>query len=763
MDEKSDSGFSFGAPPKTGGVFEEDVDAIEVSGEPITRSEASRMGLANYDTGGMEPRERDAKAATSILHMDQLPGDLSGELALKLERAWEYLKKNEIEQALTLAQEVVWKYPALVAAKIIIARCFINRREYEKALAILQAISETEMSAETMYYIGLCQSRLGKVKEAISSLMLSRASSTDALTKRRANDLIQQLQGEQTECPMCGKKTLYDSMVDVGNRTVCANCAKLVAEDDAEGTEEQEDDFEFDGKGKRRKRLRRPLTKGEMLLRLVLALIILGAAAYFVYMFLPDSYNMFRSYLPSAVSDFLPVALVPPPPMQARPAQQAQQRVLPTVPFDSPPIDRAIAGLELRHQLAIDGARGREKTFTVAISPKPDGGYRLDAQTGLFEWTPAETDAGKSFTLTFGAESANFRSKDQVTEITVMGGASFRRVGFWPRFEEDSVLHLVASDFTGAGGQDLILVSGQYIDGEALILDPSASGGEAVRARAGLKGRPVGAGLILADKEKWLAVADYWSSRLRFFAYRNRALSEMAVAVDLPGRPLMAGFSQRDSLSAVLCRVDGGMRVVLYQQKGQLDSEKLGEWNVPDEFVWRRLVVFPSRGGPNGKPLAALLGGRADDAFLLLEIGREPSYPFRGQKRGLLIDAVADAEFRRIHCLIDREGSLFFSTVDLDNLAAPAEETPAGPAPALCGMAAHRSLEGKAADLMVLSSSRIGLAYGNGDRARSGAVFRDLPSPPLLMGRPAVLLGEKGAEAVFAGAKGELWAVSLAN
>ncbi|MCC8167088.1 MAG: hypothetical protein LIQ31_13305, partial [Planctomycetes bacterium] len=102
-----DSGFSFGVD--NGGLASNeetaDIDAIEVSGEPVSRAEARKMGISAYDTSYR------AKTATTIIRVDQLPKDITEGDSDKLKQALAYLQHNEIEDALTLAQEVVWEYP----------------------------------------------------------------------------------------------------------------------------------------------------------------------------------------------------------------------------------------------------------------------------------------------------------------------------------------------------------------------------------------------------------------------------------------------------------------------------------------------------------------------------------------------------------------------------------------------------------------------------------------------------------------------------
>ena len=96
---ESNTGFSFGVPPEPDGG--DNVDAIEVSGEPVSRSEAKTLGFVQFDTS------REAKASSAVFRLEQLPDDISGDLSKKLEAAWHHLKQNDIDEALTLAQEVV--------------------------------------------------------------------------------------------------------------------------------------------------------------------------------------------------------------------------------------------------------------------------------------------------------------------------------------------------------------------------------------------------------------------------------------------------------------------------------------------------------------------------------------------------------------------------------------------------------------------------------------------------------------------------------
>ena len=759
-----DNGFSFGSKgaPRGGGKAgaddSGDIDAIEVSGEPVSRTEAKSLGLAAGDS------QRMARSPTAVLRKDQLPDGVTPQLSEKLEKAWTHLKRNEIEDALTLAQEAVWEYPSLVAAKLIIARCFINRKEYDKALAILQAIPEADKTPETLYYLGLSQSRLGKIREAIETLKLSRLASNDPVIRKRANDLLMHLQGEQTVCPACGKKTLYDSMVEVGNRSVCTNCAK--SEREKLGEEEEElDEEEILNGGKRRKRLRPPLSRTDIMVRLLFILFlvfILYIGLYFMSLLTPGSYASIRSLLPASWT-FLPRITQ----TQIDPSLNNSGPIeIPTMVFESPSIDRAIAGVELRRTLRIEGMEDRDGVYGVIFSPEPKSEYKMDAKSGEFTWTPDPNDAGMTYELAFSAVFKNVKARDQVNNVRVSAGPEFHRVGVWPNANPDAVLHLQSEDVTSDDKRELILYSGEYWRGDISILQENEKGEYQELAHAPVAGRPIGAGAIMAGEEKWLALADYWSSRIRFFAYRGRSLAEMAVTIELPGRPLLADFWREGSVSAVLCRTGEGLRVLAFKQEGQLNSKQIGDWAVPEEYVWRRLLVV-HRDRPDSPASVVLIGGDFPNSLFILESGKTVPRQVRNPYPGTLVDAILSHDGKRVRCLSDNEGALKISTVTIQPGVGEeiVETVSAGTAPSLCGLASLDLTGNGSDDFIILGSSKIGFSFGESNAGLSAMTFWPLPAPARLFGQPIAQPSPSGAgsELIYADAGGDLWSVRLAD
>lgn len=762
------SGFSFGKPladDEDDSPFMEEGDAIEVSGEPVSRNEAKKLGVVSLDA----VRERKAATSTSTaLRPGKLPAGVADETAEKMDQAWQYLKRNEIDQALTTAQEVVWEHPDLVAPKLIIARCFMAREEYEKALNLLQAIPNIENESEALYYIGLSQSKLGKIGEALKSLNVCRATTGDSVLKKRASDLIAHLQGEQTVCPMCGKKTLYDGMVDVGDQTVCADCAEQLAEDMDDGF----DDGDGAG-GRRRKRLRPPLSRTEILARVFLFVVIVGCLMAVLFYVAPAFYNQIRSYVPSSLRGYIPHAEETAPIIVSRePAEPTGPRTVPTMVFGSPPITRALAGVELNHKTFVETTAGQQGSFAVAFNPVPEGEYSMNRNTGELRWTPAPGDAGKTFTITFSAEFASGntirRAVNQENSVLVGAGVGSQRVGDW----QGGALfaHMATGDINGDGRVELVVVSGDYWRGEVRLLTPEPGGQYRELARTAFNGGPAGAGLILADREMWVAVADFWNARIRYFAFRDGNLSELVVTIPLPGNPLLADFHQASSVSAALCRTRDGLKVVSFRQTSQRDWKKLSEWEVPADFVWRQLRILESDG--DATPALALFGGNAANSTLYLEHGEEKKPEWRGAIAG---DAVlADAAYARK----DGTTARLFMTGETMTLAvaqsllAPADASgpkvserviDAGKPPALSGMIMLDITGDGTKETVFFDSGAASVLFGDSGFNQNELTRWPLAAPPRALGSPCAAPNADGTgdEALYLGAEGGIWALRM--
>lgn len=767
--KESNSGFSFGSA----GQDDEDageVDAIEVSGEPVSRSEAKNMGFAQFDSS------REAKESSSLFRQEHLPSGLSDELTKKLEKAWQHLKKNELDDALTLAQEVVWESPDLVAPKVVIARCFINLKEYNKAFNILQAIPEDDTNAEILYYTALCLSRLGKVKEAIDTLKLAKvaASSGDGVIRKRANDLLLHLQGEQTVCPVCGKKVLYDSMVEVGDQTVCANCAKNMPEEEDE--EEDDDDDEWDededesGGRRRKKRPRPPLTKIDILIRFVFVLFLVGFLLLGVYMMsfiAPDYYAKIRPILPDSW-EFLPRAgNVTPISEILENASTQQNTPAPSITFDSAPLTTAVAGIEVHHKAWVRNMEKRDGVFRVSFQPEPTNKYRFDEKSGELSWLPAEQDAGKVFTVTFGAAFNNVVARDQINKVAVSSGPRFRSMLSIGEPRPGQIVHLLAEDLGGGEQAEIIAVQGQYWQGQISAFEETQDGFLQQVSRTAIPGRPAGAGVVLADGEKWLAVADYWNSRLRYYALRDGNLSEMAVDVDLPGRPLLAGFDRDSSMSVIVCSGESRLNLVCYRQEGQLKNTKIGEWPLPDDFVWRRILVLPANEEEGRGPIPILIGGEPSGSIFLVDIAGDRLVPMKLDVPGGIVDAAIGAD-GRVHCLVESEGrlNLVNFTHSFTGEAQEVVVSAVGDAAVVTGLVSVGFLARDGMhDLTVLSSDRLGISFVGSDGRYGDFKWWNLPKPSRLFGDVVAVPAANGysARMFYIDNAGDLWRVGIVS
>jgi tetratricopeptide (TPR) repeat protein len=815
VSDLEDDGFSFGTPSPPPGSpepfekkssgdtavmanpFADDGETVEVAGEPVSRIEARSMGYSSL--GNTRSTRRVSNYANTRILRERLPVDLGEELVQKLEKAWNHLRRNELTEAMTISQEVAWENPSLLAAKLIIARCFIVRRQHDKALAILTAIPEAERDAETMYYIGLCQSRLGKTKEAIQTLQQSRTSSTDTLIRRRANDLLSSLQGDQAVCPLCGHKHSYEAMIELGDRLLCPDCAKKEFDKEGKGGEEGEGWEDEEREPSIRRRLRAPLTRTEKIIRGVFVLFLISIlffGVYLVYLLAPEHYARLRAALPAGQALLPPPPFIPPPP-GARGANSP--RVIPSLNFTSPPLRKAIAGVPIRQLLAVSGMKNESGVFSVDFKPAPPAGpYDLDPRKGLFTWTPAREDAGKTYSVTFSAVFDNAKARDQVNRLEVSEGPRFEKIGACPGFDPGEALFMASEDLNGDGNPELALFAGDYWKGNLHLLARDGNGSFAETAGAEMIGRPVGIGFIRADTETWLAAADYWNSRLRFFALRDNTLSEMAGTIELPGRPLLADFHAASSLSAAICLAEGKLLAVCYRQTGQVEHEKVGEWELPGGFIWRRILILPSP--DEGDPGMLVLGSDFSRAVFLLAPGDRTPRPVPPPEGNgsFPIDVDFSPGRRQLYFLWNQDGGHRLGKWRLAAPSGPERRdepggragTPAaandrGRAPASraapAGPAASLALEGQPiglagfalfnrsdpdSDILILGSTRLGVVFGYGDGETPGeAFFWPLPKPARLFGQPISIsrTGAANPEVVYTDEDGGLWTVSLAN
>ena len=674
----SGSGFSFGAPPpkNNGDSLEsrldfapappdsdgEDVEAVEVTGEPVSRAEAQRTGCAGFepenqrrDAGKTSVRAKKQSGRFQAANAPPFPDDLPPELAQKIAEAKERLANNEIEQALTLAQEAVWEKPTLIPAKVVIARAFLARKEHNKALALLKAITEADKTSESLYYEGVCHNNLEQTKEALEAFKrcLARAQNNPEMRKR-ATGMISRLQGEYVACSKCGRKVIPDAIIDVGNASVCSACAKKMASGEEEEGEDSGDDADAPGKKRRRRRLRPPLTKGEIFVRLFFVVFMAVIASVFLYLLAPETFRTFRNALPPALQIIIPD---PPPTTSIGPptseVDAGGKPILPSFLIVSPPLPNPVAGVKMVYALKTGGITGDDAiSYAVEFHPEPEGKAALDAESGEFVWTPSANDAGKQFSIVFRAETDKFISSPHSNRATVLPPPRSARVGEVEAPLAGAIAHMFAEDMDGDGVAELVVFAGEYWDTKILIYRRGADAGYEKKWEGAFAGRAAGVGVLHAGPEKWLAVADYWNSRIRYFALRNDLLEEMAITVDLPGRPLLAAFDAATANMAVLCRNERELVAAAFNQSDLLRTRLIRTWPVPDEYLWRHLflVANPEAAGDDVDHDRLLLvrGGAEKKAVFQLDRLKQAQWSERGGAAPVLMNAAVDRERQRL-------------------------------------------------------------------------------------------------------------------
>ncbi|MCC8167356.1 MAG: hypothetical protein LIQ31_14750 [Planctomycetes bacterium] len=433
--------------------------------------------------------------------------------------------------------------------------------------------------------------------------------------------------------------------------------------------------------------------------------------------------------------------------------------------FDSPPLTRAVVDVPLRHQLFIEGMEDRpDAEYRVVVNPPSAGAHSLDAATGEFVWTPAPDDAGKTFTITFTGVFTTIQSMDQINRVTVSPRPVFKGVATLPPRRPGEATHLVSHDLSGDGSAEFIAVSGRFWDGVISLYQEGGDGFYKLVTNTTFPGRPAGAGVIRAGDEYWIAVADYWNSRLRLYAFRSGHIAEMALSFDLPGRPVIAGFDAESSLVTVLCRTGEAMRAVSFRQEGQLNTNRLGEWTLPNEPIWQK-VVIPTASETVPEPLPVVVGGTAGNGLYLLDPAKTEPVRIALDRPGVITDAAAGPDGKIYILLRDGETltvTSFFATAD--GGAGDVRDHPFGAWPALSGLAAIRfSASSSEPDVVVLDTAtlRAGLALIPGQPLTPVEV--PLPSPARVLGNVSTLAKKDGTGTtlMYLDVARDVWTIDL--
>lgn len=680
-----------------------------------------------------------------------------------LEAAREHLRNNELDDALSLAMETARLRPDLVEAKLIIARCFINRKEYRKAQAILQAIPDEGKNAETYYYLGLCRGRVNNVPGAVEALEKSLSATPDTIIRERAGDLLQHLRSGEAVCSECGQQGRYENMTDTGDKTVCAACADVLAK--------------VVGKHATAGAVAVIPAGGGFLSGLARRLVLVPGLAALLYLLLhvfsavvPARYEELRLRLPAAWT-FLPKPVVPSHPITG--STEPIGDSVATLPLNSPVIEYAVAGIPLSRTLMVDGNVATGDS-TVRFSPEPHGRYRMDGRTGQFSWTPGEGDAGGHFALDLDVTLKDGNVASQSNHVRVFSPPRFRRIYQPGTMEPDTISHLLSADCTANGMQEIVLVQGRYRGGRVTVLQETADGLFHPMGGLELSGRPAGAGLVNVDGETLVCVADYWNSVLRYFTLRDGAVAELSFTTRTPGRPVQAGFERDSGIAAALCQSETGMRLICHRIVDKSHVEKIGDWNVPDgnEYVWRRVLALPEVNEAGSRPRMLLAGGDLATSLFLFSPDNSEPVPVALGIPGTLMDAAVDSA-GRVNCLVEEKGIYTLVTFTLDSAgrSTGVASFPVGGKPFLNGIASLNPFGSEnvgkiraGEDVALLSATRLGFAL-SGLGEHTTFVQWPLPSPSRLLGPAASLPGGKGEadRILYFDAEGTLWSAGFSE
>lgn len=748
------------AMPESPGDEPEEVEVVFIPADRARRLRKAGTGffeLAAPEADGESFVSSLPATAAGTDDVPEAPAEIAS-LDEKLEMAWEHLRRNELDDAMAIAKEASRKHPDVAAAKMILARCYINRKEYQKSLAILNAIPDRDKNAEAFYFLGLCRGRMGNVPKAMEALEESIAGSADEQAKKRAGDLLRHLRGGRAACPECGGQVQYADLVDVGNKTVCPDCARELSGGSAAGEPGKAEAVPVvrtaRGGGFIKKLLRRAAS---LFLLFGLAYAGLYAASRTV----PDQYENIRARLPEAWS-FLPKT--------GKSANSLAESSEPPgsapsdLSIDSPLIEYAISGIPLVHRLSVDGVRGVEGDYEALFSPEPRGRYRVDDRNGEFYWAPGEDDVGKNFDITFGVTFKASRAREQVNKVRVYSPPQFRNIYTPINIDPGEILHLLSGDLTGDGNQEIVAVAGKYWNARVTVLQETADGFFHPLGKAAFSGRPAGAGLLDVDGEIWVSIADYWNSRLRHYALRDGNVMEVPLETILPGRPVMAGFDRASGISAALCKLDGSMRLVAYHAVDWSLVEKTGDWTVPSGHVWRKVLMLPEQPGTGLRPRALLVGSDPEGSVFLASPEESGLIRVGIPVAGTLIDA-ALAPDGRVHCLFEADGqySLGRFAVGADGSVLDLNVAPLGSQPLLNGIACLDLFGDRSGDdTAFLSAAKLDVAF-SGKHGYDSVAQWDLPIPSRLLGQAVTLRQGDGVpeRIVYQDVNGSLWCAGL--
>ncbi|MCD8139755.1 MAG: hypothetical protein LUE17_08260 [Planctomycetaceae bacterium] len=271
------------------------VEVEVVWGEPVSRSEAKRLGLELGNAGD-----------SGYFRVDAIDFAGASETPKKIHQALFLLERNRFDLALNLAQEAAQENPSLTAATVAVARCLIAKGDDARAYAQLANIPDDAVDAEARYYTAEALSNMGNRDEAIAAveevLTMSPSSDLEVL----AGELLGRLREEA--------------------RTVTAAAQAAPHED----VPESERPSPAAGRA------------GRWLVFLALAAAIIALAIIAFSVFLPEQYRSFRNRLPAGWT-FLPGDDAPARPPEDAPANPSTPRTAAPKPFRKRPFAQTVA------------------------------------------------------------------------------------------------------------------------------------------------------------------------------------------------------------------------------------------------------------------------------------------------------------------------------------------------------------------------------------------------------------------------------------
>ena len=549
-----------------------------------------------------------------------------------LREAEALLYNGDVDSALAKAQELVGMNPDSTEARLLIARCFGRRQEFQKAQAILQNIlGADDHNAEAHLLMAQCQT--GLKSTAGARMHLSRVVELEPGSDiaHRAQELLDSsVGGELGICSSCGASAPVQALKQIEGGQLCTACQEKL--NSALGGHSVMDGNVHAAISQARRdgtstaRFRRVSARRGSLLRLaatLVVLVVLGIGGILslrwidppLYQDLVAKIPGLEAYLGAATSPVVPVR--PAPAGHSGGAASASQAAtgaapsgmvekpaaLPEEKYSFKPIPAsAIAGMQYTAHMRLSDEKGADVTLRPGMKLLGADGQAgtFDANTRQFTWQPSAADAGGERQIEVTAiPRTNSRAEPPVIRsvfsVRVLPGPEARLV---PGFELASYTPGDAVFMTCGkldNGTPVCLTAvGGHMDGELVAV--SAAG---EKWSYPLEGRPAGVVLSRDDRGLVVVVADWWHAALRTFRLDAGGWTPMQ-SLPLGVRPL--------AVSA-----DAQGRVIALLEDGQIRSSS-GTIMPPDtKHAWKWMAVGEHDAAPGAE---LVLAARGRDVFI---------------------------------------------------------------------------------------------------------------------------------------------------